>query len=65
MEVSKEITKPLACSLDSFNSCVFMVLSVSMVDWVSSRLGLEELEVFDLLGVEGSGMSGLGELIVV
>ena len=42
-----------------------MVLSVSMVDWVSSRLGLEELEVFDLLGVEGSGMSGLGELIVV
>jgi len=36
-----------------------------MVDWVSSRLGLEELEVLDLVGVEGSGMSGLGELIVV
>jgi len=36
-----------------------------MVDWVSSRLGLEEVELLDLVGVEGAGMSGLGELIVV
>jgi len=36
-----------------------------MVDWVSSRLGLEEVELLDLVGVEGAGMSGFGELIVV
>jgi len=35
-----------------------------MVDCVSSRLGLGDVEGLDLMGDVGGGMSGLGELVI-
>lgn len=61
VDVSKEMTNPLACSLDSASSWVFIVLRVSMVDWVSSSVGLGEELLLDLEGEEGGGISCLRE----